>query len=527
MSQALYRTYRPQTFADLIGQNPIRVTLENEIEHNRIAHAYLFSGPRGVGKTTTARLLAKAVNCVNRKGAEPCNTCDFCKEIANGRSLDLIEIDAASHTGVDNVRENIIENARFTPQRAKYKVFIIDEVHMLSVSAFNALLKTLEEPPEHVIFILATTELHRLPETIISRCQRFDFKRVGLDDMVKRLESLIKSEKIKVDDVILQTIAKRAEGSVRDAEVLLAQIMALGEKHITEKTASVVIPRSNVEMIVELFRRLMHNEAPAALITINKLIDEGVNLASFTKDLVEFLRTLLLLKVTGTIDTTSSLVIDQKIARDLHKELEFVSVGRLIRMIEVFSQKMRELRYASIAQLPLELGVLELTLVTDRTMAEEKTQQVPPAARHKIVGTDASDLPGGQDSSIKKSALDPLHFELIKDKWGALLKEIQKLNHSLGVSLKLGCPLAIQDSSLNIGFRYQFHADRFNDRKVRAIIEDAAEKVFGRKLSFRTSLISQEEFEQLTNSTPPSQAEETGTVENILNTFGGEVVAED
>ena len=187
MAQALYRKYRPVRFSDLVGQNHIRITLQNELEQDRVAHAYLFSGPRGVGKTTTARLLAKAVNCKDRKDSEACEKCDFCKEISQGKSLDVIEIDAASHTGVDNVRENIIENSRFTPQRLKYKVFIIDEVHMLSLSAFNALLKTLEEPPEHVIFILATTEIHRVPETIISRCQRFDFKRVSVDDLVKRM----------------------------------------------------------------------------------------------------------------------------------------------------------------------------------------------------------------------------------------------------------------------------------------------------------------------------------------------------
>ncbi len=195
MSQAIYIKYRPALFEDLVGQNHIKVTLQNEIENNRIAHAYLFSGPRGVGKTTTARLLAKAINCEDKKTTEACDKCSFCKEINAKRSMDVIEIDAASHTGVDNVRENIIENSRFTPQHLKYKVFIIDEVHMLSLSAFNALLKTLEEPPEHVIFILATTEIHRVPETIISRCQRFDFKRVNIDDLISRLKYIAGKEK--------------------------------------------------------------------------------------------------------------------------------------------------------------------------------------------------------------------------------------------------------------------------------------------------------------------------------------------
>src|SRR3989344_5558425 len=188
MATTLYRKYRPQTFAEVVGQNHIKTTLQNELEKDKIAHAYLFSGPRGLGKTTMARLFAKAVNCLTRKSgqSEPCNQCNSCQEVITGRSLDVIEIDAASHTGVDNVRENIIENSRFTPTSRKFKVFIIDEVHMLSTSAFNALLKTLEEPPEHAIFILATTEIHKVPETIVSRCQHFDFHKVPTADIVKR-----------------------------------------------------------------------------------------------------------------------------------------------------------------------------------------------------------------------------------------------------------------------------------------------------------------------------------------------------
>ena len=201
MSLALYRKYRPQIFAELVGQNHIKTTLQNELATGKVAHAYLFSGPRGLGKTTVARLLAKAVNCLKRQAgeSEPCNQCDACKEIVDNRSLDVIEIDAASNTGVDNVRENIIGNSRFTPTSRKYKVFIIDEVHMLSLSAFNALLKTLEEPPPYAIFILATTEIHRVPPTIISRCQRFDFRKVGLADVVERLNKIVNAEKRKVD----------------------------------------------------------------------------------------------------------------------------------------------------------------------------------------------------------------------------------------------------------------------------------------------------------------------------------------
>lgn len=201
----LYRKYRPQTFAEAVGQNHIKLTIQSELATDKIAHAYLFCGPRAVGKTTFARLVAKAINCLNRQEGsfEPCDKCESCQEIVLGRALDIIEIDAASNTGVDNVRDNIIASARVSPSKSKYKVFIIDEVHMLSISAFNALLKILEEPPKRVVFILCTTETHKVPATIISRCERFDFKRIGLVDIVKKLSHIVREEKVKVDKDIL------------------------------------------------------------------------------------------------------------------------------------------------------------------------------------------------------------------------------------------------------------------------------------------------------------------------------------
>ncbi len=295
----IYRKYRPQTFAEIIGQENIIKILENEIKQDKIAHAYLFTGPRGLGKTTVSRLIAKAVNCENRKTgqSEPCNKCSNCLNITKGRFLDLIELDAASQTGVDNVRENIIAYSRIPPTRGKYKVFVIDECHQLSTSAFNALLKTLEEPPAYVIFILATTEIHKLPETIISRCQRFDFTKVGLDKIVDRLKRIIKKEKIKVDGQILKTIAYRSEGCVRDAESLLGQILALDGKKISIEEASLVIPPAQTNLVIEFVSLIFNKDDKGAVNMINRLLGEGTNLEQFITDLIEFLRKILLAKV--------------------------------------------------------------------------------------------------------------------------------------------------------------------------------------------------------------------------------------
>jgi len=357
----IYRKYRPKNFKEVIGQENIIKILENEIKTDKIAHAYLFTGPRGLGKTTSARLMAKAVNCLNRKKgqSEPCNKCAVCSSVNEGRFGDLIELDAASQTGVDNVRENIISYSRIPPTVGKYKIFVIDEVHMLSKSAFNALLKTLEEPPSYVIFILATTEIHKIPDTIISRCQRFNFRKVSLEKIVDRLDKIAKAEKIKIDKKVLQSVAVRSEGCVRDAESLFNQIFALGGKEITLEEASLVIPPSQTNLMIEFLGMIFEKKDSKAVALVNQLMNEGIDLEQFTSDLISFLRKMILVKI-GAINDDLYWKQDKSTLKEVEGLVKAVDLEILIEIIEGFIRTKAQFGYSPIPQLPIELAVLKL-----------------------------------------------------------------------------------------------------------------------------------------------------------------------
>lgn len=355
---SLYRTYRPKTFAEVAGQEPIKRTLQQEIAHETIAHAYLFSGPRAVGKTTTARLFIRALNCLRRKKGETesCNACDACEMLLAGRSLDVMEIDAASHTGVDNVREHIIAASRVGNTFLKYKAFIIDEVHMLSTSAFNALLKTLEEPPSHVIFILATTELHKVPATIISRCQRFDFKRIGAQEMKERLKKLCEYEKREVTDEVLDQIVRLSDGCQRDAESLLGQLLSVKEKRIDKDAVRGLLPFSHDEYCAELIDALFEKDQPQALRVVEKVFESGVDSTTFLNDCIAYMRMLLHVK-SGTFDFGELDETSRVRVTDCANKIE---MDTLLKVFEHLMAAVKEGRWVSLPQLPLEIAIVKV-----------------------------------------------------------------------------------------------------------------------------------------------------------------------
>ena len=352
----LYRKYRPKTFAEIVGQEHVVQTLTNALSSGMISHAYLFSGQRGSGKTTIARLLAKSLNCESRKGFEPCNSCSSCNENNEARSIDMIEIDAASSGGIEQIRE-LREGIKFSPVKSKYKVFIIDESHQLSKDAANALLKTLEEPPAHAIFILATTEIHKMIPTIISRCQRFDFRKLTLPEIVGRLEGLAALEKAQVDKTALELIALNSGGSIRDAEGLLDQVLAFGGK--TAQDIKEFLGMVDTALVGQFVDYLCQNKTAEAIDFLNKISEKGKDPQEFAKTLVNYLRQGLIMKV--GFDSTNPILtgLTGEECGKLKVQIANFEEPDLRRILKLFLEAENKIKYSPIPQLPLELAIIE------------------------------------------------------------------------------------------------------------------------------------------------------------------------
>jgi len=363
----LYRKYRPQKFSEIIGQAHVVKTLSNAISSGRISHAYLFAGPRGLGKTSIARLLAKAVNCQNRKEgtAEPCNKCSSCLEIMGNRSMDLIEIDAASHRGIDDIRE-LRDGIRFVPTKSKYKVFIIDESHQLTREAFNALLKTLEEPPGHAIFVLATTEIHKMISTIISRCQRFDFRKLTVPEIIKRLEIISEREKVKIERPALELIALNSTGSLRDAESLLDQALTFANTFNRELRAEDIkdlLGLVEIELVSKFTDFLCQKKSMEAINFLNELAEKGLDLQEFSKSLINYLRQALILRLIGEAagepDNPIITGLTKEELAKLQTQAATFKESELQKVINLFLDAQSKMKYSPIPQLPLELAIIE------------------------------------------------------------------------------------------------------------------------------------------------------------------------
>jgi len=499
--QSLYRKWRPQTFEDIIGQKHITQTLINAISLNRISHAYIFSGPRGVGKTTTARILAKSLNCENGPTSHPCNKCERCIRITDGYSMDVIEIDGASNNGVDSIRE-LRNKVNFAPAEGKYKIYIIDEVHMLSPGAFNALLKTLEEPPPHVIFVFATTDPHKIPSTILSRCQWFNFRRISVTDIVAKLKMIVKDEKLNIDDKTLNIIARSSTGSMRDAESALDQIIAYCGKNITSQSVREVLGIIEEEVFFEFIEAIIKNDTLQGIEIINRTSDLGEDASQFIKNLMEYVHNLSLAKVCQKEILNLKGIFTEDRER-LLKQSKMIELEKLFNIVNYLAEAERKIRYTRHPWILLEMLVIKFTAGENYSLKEveekkdeyfldfsvkedvsisgrknaETREEVPP--KKKI----QDKIKSKEDSSIKAKE-SPINLEL-KQAWPTILDRIKKTKMAVYSFILANNLITIENNKLIIGFNkeYTFHKESLEKKNNKILLQDLIKEETGRLLT--------------------------------------------
>ena len=560
---AFYNKYRPQVFADLFGQDHVATTLKNAVRGQSFSHAYLFTGPRGTGKTTAARLLAKAINCernneaspqgrrINIKEGEPCDKCEACKNITDGREIDIIEIDAASNRGIDDVRE-LREKIKFTPSKLHYKIFIIDEVHMLTKEAFNALLKTLEEPPAHAVFVLATTEIHKVPQTIISRCQRFDFKRISVKDIISRLKFIAKEEKIAISDEALNLIAEASEGGFRDAISYLDQISAYKEGKITMDDVISILGMTDYKTLSAFVTNISENKSKEAIILLNELAEHGYDMEQFTKNLIEFLRKLLLIKTIGTEEVG--------LAKEHVSKMEELAMGlspdRVSDIIETISGLSKIFQGASLPQMALELAVVRIVgnpdeqitgrtkdngelgnRITGKTENEEKTEPKNVfKEEQKVEKADEEskkNIEGGKEVFARqdlgrKSASQPISRLANQPDglWAEVLLEIKSKNPSLHALIKISEPV-VEDEDMILCFPYRFHKEKVEEVKNKVLVEEILKMIYNKPYKLKC-ILKQGKSNELDSGAGESgskkENKEEGLFQEAIEILGGEIV---
>lgn len=499
--EVLYRVYRPKLFSEIIGQEHIKTTLQKAVAAGAFAHAYLFTGPRGTGKTSAARIFARAINCQRAKNGEPDNSCAICKQFLDGTGLDLVEIDAASNTGVENIRE-IIEHLKFSPSQAKYKVFIIDEVHMLSKGAFNALLKTLEEPPAHAVFILATTEVHKVPATVISRTQRFDFRKISGQQLTDYLGLVAKKEKMNIDNPALELIANAAEGSVRDALSILDKVSGLDK--IDLAAAEQLLGITNVLAAQKFLDILDAKDAKGALDYLQNLFAAGVDPVQFNRDFLEYLRKVLMVGLGAKAD----FALDENQIGNLNKHAQNIKTNALLYIIRLFLRANKDFQISPNAELPMEIAAAEACLQGGGESSVKKNDSKPRASATAA-------------ESIKQETADeewPEQTGRIVSKqellaaWPQIMQKFKEAGSSMVVLMQQAAIFGVNDNMVTMRFSHKFHKDAMDQAKNRDAFLKVLDSFFGANFGLHCELAAEK--------TEP--AVDAGNA--LIDVFGSEIV---
>lgn len=491
-SQSLYLKWRPAQFDGVVGQQHVVQTLLNALRAGRPSHAYLFAGPRGTGKTSVARLLAKALNCTNADAAQrPCGACPPCAAVAEGRFLDLIEIDAASNNSVEHVRD-LRDKINFSPSIGRYKVYIIDEVHMLSDAAFNALLKTLEEPPPYAIFVLATTEAHKVPATVASRCQQHIFRRIALPEMVQRLKDITGAEGLVVEPAVLELVARQSTGSLRDAISLLDQLVASTEGALTLQQAQSVVGSANEQLLAALVQALADDRTAAGLDQINEAMDQGTDPRQFARQIVDYLRGVMLCKVGHAQGTAAQHASDT--TATMQALAAHFDLAQLTAAMRAFDEAGRERRGGWLAQLPLELALLNWRSYAAgahaHTHAPAALRPVaaapkPAAAQPRVQPVIAAEPPSPVRAPVPEQAVAAAEVPEVSRHWPVVLQNCKALHHSMPALLEYCSPLRIDGDTLLLGVTTAFALQKLDTEEMRERLREAVLRASGHALKMR------------------------------------------